>query len=197
MATVTSVRRHAKAVVPERPVTRPCLAFPPALALSVLSYFVSSGSVRSRLELITAISHLLPHNTIRHQTYMHPSSSSQCMSPATATPQTGSCASPEKSQLFCPECWHESRVDGDWQVQVTKSGRHLDCPTCGETVTVRPPVTAKATATSLPVVAYCLAAVRLTTRFLTLGWRLCVPAVNQTGTSCSPLTAAESPDCHS
>lgn len=44
----------------------------------------------------------------------------------------------QKGVLFCPSCWHESPVDGDWQVRTTRSGRRLDCPVCGEPVAERP-----------------------------------------------------------
>ena len=43
-----------------------------------------------------------------------------------------------KSVLFCPACGHEGRVSGDWSVYPTLDGDVYRCPTCHETVTVRP-----------------------------------------------------------
>jgi len=44
-----------------------------------------------------------------------------------------------KSVLFCPACGHEDRLDGDWPVYPRLDGDVYRCPTCHETVTVRPP----------------------------------------------------------
>lgn len=46
--------------------------------------------------------------------------------------------SPAKATLFCPECSHRSRYDGDWLVTETDDGRRYRCPDCRTTVTVRP-----------------------------------------------------------
>lgn len=43
-----------------------------------------------------------------------------------------------KSVLFCPECGHESPIDGDWISVDVGASRHIDCPECQTTVTVRP-----------------------------------------------------------
>lgn len=42
-----------------------------------------------------------------------------------------------KATLFCPECGHESRYDGDW-LRVERSERvHYLCPDCETEITVR------------------------------------------------------------
>jgi len=53
--------------------------------------------------------------------------------------QSSSARAPRrKSVLFCPDCGHESRVDGDWQVQ-TRDDRHVyGCPACDAVVSERP-----------------------------------------------------------
>jgi hypothetical protein len=43
-----------------------------------------------------------------------------------------------KSVLFCPECWHESPIDGDWITERTKGRLSRGCPECGVVVDVRP-----------------------------------------------------------
>jgi len=48
-----------------------------------------------------------------------------------------STSDPPKAVLFCPECGHESTVDGDWTVHEDAQGRRVDCPTCGTTITTR------------------------------------------------------------
>gem|GEM_PF-1414286 len=59
------------------------------------------------------------------------------MPPVTATSRPDS-RRRRKPVLFCPACWHESPVDGDWHRQVTQAGERLACPVCDATVTVRP-----------------------------------------------------------
>jgi hypothetical protein len=118
------------------------------------------------------------------------------MSPATATSRSDSRAPGKKGVLFCPDCWHESPVDGDWQVHATEAGDRLDCPACGETVTHRPTASAETATITLPVVAGSLALARLTTHLLVVSRRLCAPEVNRDGTSRSPSTTAEFPGCH-
>lgn len=39
-----------------------------------------------------------------------------------------------KATLFCPDCGHESVVDGDWVVRDEGSRRRYVCPACGATV---------------------------------------------------------------
>ncbi len=59
------------------------------------------------------------------------------MPPQSAQPSSSSRAPGSKSVLFCPDCGHESSVDGDWRVQETGRGAAYRCPECGATVTVR------------------------------------------------------------
>ncbi len=49
-----------------------------------------------------------------------------------------SLAPSHKGVLFCPVCGHEDHVGGDWSVYPTLDGDVYRCPTCHETVTVRP-----------------------------------------------------------
>ena len=45
---------------------------------------------------------------------------------------------PPKRTLFCPDCDHRSRSDGDWRVvESVRRTRYL-CPDCGAELTVRP-----------------------------------------------------------
>lgn len=41
-----------------------------------------------------------------------------------------------KSTLFCPDCGHRSRVDGDWTVVETGRRVRYVCPECGRGITV-------------------------------------------------------------
>ncbi|SDK03590.1 hypothetical protein SAMN05216226_11536 [Halovenus aranensis] len=117
------------------------------------------------------------------------------MSPTPATASADACLAREKAVLFCPTCWHESPVCGDWQVTSTAAGDRFECPACGDTVTVRPRVEPTTAPTLLPVVACSLALARMTTRCLALGRRLCMPGGSRDGTPCSPSTATDSPCC--
>lgn len=45
---------------------------------------------------------------------------------------------PPKATLFCPECGHRSRVDGDWNAVETVRALHLVCPDCRTEVATRP-----------------------------------------------------------
>ena len=69
------------------------------------------------------------------------------MPPVTATSRSDP-RHRRKPVLFCPACWHESPVDGDWHVQVTQAGEQIDCPVCSATVTVRPEMQEDATAST-------------------------------------------------
>lgn len=41
---------------------------------------------------------------------------------------------PSKATIFCPDCDHRSRFDGDWAVVDTFRGTRYLCPECGTTV---------------------------------------------------------------
>ncbi len=64
------------------------------------------------------------------------------------TPDTPTADSVPKATLFCPECSHSSRYDGDWTR--TRSGNtvHYLCPDCHTEITSRP---APAEPTAAPV----------------------------------------------
>jgi hypothetical protein len=42
-----------------------------------------------------------------------------------------------KATLFCPECPHESHVNGDWRRVTTDGGVRLLCPGCGTEILTR------------------------------------------------------------
>ncbi|WP_336338155.1 hypothetical protein [Haloarcula brevis] len=44
---------------------------------------------------------------------------------------------PPKATLFCPDCGHRSRYDGDWVVVERRNGTHYRCPDCHEQITTR------------------------------------------------------------
>jgi predicted RNA-binding Zn-ribbon protein involved in translation (DUF1610 family) len=35
-----------------------------------------------------------------------------------------------KATLYCPECGHESRINGDWIIHVLTDSLTYECPTC-------------------------------------------------------------------
>ncbi len=43
-----------------------------------------------------------------------------------------------KPVLFCLDCGHQSRYDGDWIRVETAGKRHYCCPECGTEITARP-----------------------------------------------------------
>lgn len=43
-----------------------------------------------------------------------------------------------KATLFCPECGHESNVDGDWRERRTHQSLRYRCPECHTTIATRP-----------------------------------------------------------
>jgi hypothetical protein len=45
---------------------------------------------------------------------------------------------PPKATLFCPDCGHQSRYDGDWMVVECRGGTHYRCPDCHAQITTRP-----------------------------------------------------------
>jgi predicted RNA-binding Zn-ribbon protein involved in translation (DUF1610 family) len=44
----------------------------------------------------------------------------------------------DKSVLYCPECGHESPIDGDWNVDHDADTLVYTCPACSTAVTTRP-----------------------------------------------------------
>jgi predicted RNA-binding Zn-ribbon protein involved in translation (DUF1610 family) len=44
---------------------------------------------------------------------------------------------PDKATLHCPDCGHESPLDGDWNVHVHDRVTTHECPACGRTVDAR------------------------------------------------------------
>lgn len=44
----------------------------------------------------------------------------------------------QKAVFFCPECSHESPVDGDWIVQEQDAARTYTCPECETVIDTRP-----------------------------------------------------------
>jgi len=43
-----------------------------------------------------------------------------------------------KATLYCPNCKHENRINGDWIIQVHSSHLDYECPECGDTIESRP-----------------------------------------------------------
>ncbi|MFB6107270.1 MAG: hypothetical protein ABEJ82_00310 [Haloplanus sp.] len=62
------------------------------------------------------------------------------MSPAPSDSPDEVCDMPpdRKAVLFCPECGHESALDGDWRLRTTADRRRVRCPDCGTVVDDRP-----------------------------------------------------------
>jgi predicted RNA-binding Zn-ribbon protein involved in translation (DUF1610 family) len=52
------------------------------------------------------------------------------MAPSTSAPER---QPPDKATLYCPECSHESRINGDWIIHVLDESLIYECPNC-ETV---------------------------------------------------------------
>ncbi|WP_160135071.1 hypothetical protein [Halococcus salsus] len=44
----------------------------------------------------------------------------------------------DKAVLYCPECGHESPIDGDWNVDHDADSLVYTCPVCSTAVTTRP-----------------------------------------------------------
>jgi uncharacterized protein YlaI len=44
---------------------------------------------------------------------------------------------PPKATLFCPDCSHQSRYDGDWVVVERRGGTYYRCPDCHTQITTR------------------------------------------------------------
>lgn len=45
---------------------------------------------------------------------------------------------PPKATLFCADCGHQSRYDGDWSVRDRRETTQVRCPECGHVVASRP-----------------------------------------------------------
>lgn len=67
--------------------------------------------------------------------YSHPRHSPAVMSLTGPCPPTNSS---RKSTLFCPQCEHASRLDGDWDVRETARSLLIRCPDCRTTIAARP-----------------------------------------------------------
>lgn len=52
------------------------------------------------------------------------------MAPSTSTTER---QPSDKATLYCPECGHESRINGDWVINVLTASLTYECPNC-ETV---------------------------------------------------------------
>ena len=42
-----------------------------------------------------------------------------------------------KATLYCPNCTHESRINGDWIIHVLSTHLDYECPECGKTIESR------------------------------------------------------------
>lgn len=47
-------------------------------------------------------------------------------------------APPAKATLFCQECGHAGRLDGDWLLREGPDDYHVVCPDCGTVVVAQP-----------------------------------------------------------
>lgn len=47
-----------------------------------------------------------------------------------------------KATLYCPNCNHESRINGDWLIQIYSAYTDYECPECGVTIESRPDTSA-------------------------------------------------------
>jgi len=43
----------------------------------------------------------------------------------------------DKVTLYCPECGHESRINGDWLIHVLADSLIYECPDCGAVIDSR------------------------------------------------------------
>lgn len=43
----------------------------------------------------------------------------------------------EKATLYCPECSHESLINGDWIIHVHSESLTYECPDCETTIDTR------------------------------------------------------------
>ncbi len=56
------------------------------------------------------------------------------MTSSTSTPER---RPPDKATLYCPECDHESRINGDWLIHVRADSLTYECPNCGAVIDSR------------------------------------------------------------
>lgn len=56
------------------------------------------------------------------------------MKPSTSTTER---QPPDKATLHCPECGHESRINGDWTIHVLADSLTYECPECGTVIDSR------------------------------------------------------------
>jgi predicted RNA-binding Zn-ribbon protein involved in translation (DUF1610 family) len=56
------------------------------------------------------------------------------MTPSTATSER---QQSDKVTLYCPECGHESRINGDWLIHVLADSLIYECPDCGVVIDSR------------------------------------------------------------
>jgi predicted RNA-binding Zn-ribbon protein involved in translation (DUF1610 family) len=56
------------------------------------------------------------------------------MTPSTSAPER---QPPDKVTLFCPDCGHESRINGDWLIHVRADSLIYECPNCGTVIDSR------------------------------------------------------------
>jgi predicted RNA-binding Zn-ribbon protein involved in translation (DUF1610 family) len=43
----------------------------------------------------------------------------------------------DKATLYCPDCGHESRINGDWLIDVHTDSLTYECPNCGAVIDSR------------------------------------------------------------
>lgn len=56
------------------------------------------------------------------------------MTYSTSTPER---QLPDKATLYCPDCGHESRINGDWLIHVHADSLTYECPNCGAVIDSR------------------------------------------------------------
>lgn len=55
----------------------------------------------------------------------------------TASPSTAERQPVDKPTLFCPDCDHVSRINGDWLIHVHAESVTYECPHCGTVIDSR------------------------------------------------------------
>jgi len=56
------------------------------------------------------------------------------MAPSTSTTEPQPI---DKATLYCPECGHDSRINGDWIIHVLTDSLTYECPDCGSVIDSR------------------------------------------------------------